>query len=60
MNNAVRTRFDVWNRSEEPIVDPNPPVVDITVEELEEDLEVFTKFCGTAGGYDVFVERIED
>jgi len=50
----------VWNKNEEPLTPPQPDVIDLTVEELQEDLEVFTKFCGTAGGYDVFVERIED
>jgi hypothetical protein len=55
MNNAKRTRFDVWNKGDEPLEPPSPEVVDLTEQE-----EVFTRFCGKAGGYDVYVERLDD
>jgi hypothetical protein len=58
MNNAIRTRFDRWNKGEEPLEPPSPDVIDLNKQEEQE--EVFTKFCGSAGGYDLFVERIDD
>ena len=57
MNNAVRTRFDVMNKGEEPITNPDPPTVDLTVEELQQDLETAEKWCGGKDGWDNFVER---
>jgi hypothetical protein len=58
MNNAIRTRLDIFNKGEEPLTPPQPDVIDLNKQEEQE--EVFTKFCGTAGGYDLFVERIDD
>jgi hypothetical protein len=58
MNRAIRTRLDTFNKGEEPLTPPEPQVVDLNKQEEQE--EVFTKFCGTAGGYDLFVERIND
>jgi hypothetical protein len=58
MNNAIRTRFDVFNKGEEPLTPPQADVIDLNKQEEQE--EVFTKFCGSAGGYDLFVERIDD
>jgi hypothetical protein len=55
MNNAVRTRFDVWNKGEEPIENPNPPTVDLTEEEESE--EEPEPWCGGRGGWDNYVER---
>jgi hypothetical protein len=58
MNNAIRTRLDIFNKGEEPLTPPEPQVVDLTKKEEQE--EVFTKFCGGQGGHDVYVERIDD
>ena len=57
MNNAIRTRFDVMNKGEEPITNPDPPTVDLTVEGLQQDLETAEKWCGGKDGWDNFVER---
>jgi hypothetical protein len=54
MNNAIRTRFDVFNKGEEPLTPPQPDVIDLTKREVEEDLDALTRFCDTAG------ERIDD
>lgn len=60
MNNATRTRFDVFNKGEEPLTTPEPQIVDLTKEEVEEDLEVLRNFCGGRNGFDHFAERFED
>ena len=60
MDNAKRTRFDVWNKSEAPLEPPSPEVIDLTKEEVEEDLEALTRFCGGRNGWDHFAERFDD
>lgn len=56
MNNAIRTRFDVWNKGEEPLDPPSPDVVDLTEQE-EEPEEEPEPWCGGRGGWDNYVER---
>jgi hypothetical protein len=56
MDRAVRTRFDVFNKGEEPLTPPQPDVIDLNKEEEETEDEP-EPWCGGKGGWDNYVER---
>jgi hypothetical protein len=57
MNNAIRTRFDVNNKGEDPLTPPQSDVIDLNNQEDDPTEEEPEPWCGGQNGWDNYVER---